>query len=493
MGERWESQPESREGQTGPAGVTDRLVVPKKPGNAGGGKEPEFKVNVRRSKNQEIDVSLKTPEKIRKLQRMFYAKAKEEPQYRFYLLYDKVYREDILEFAYRKSKANSGAAGVEGQSFEEIETYGRERWLRELAQELRGKRYRADPVRRVWIEKASGGKRPLGIPTIRDRVVQTAVVLVIGPIFEADLEPEQYGYRPKRSAQDAVKRVHQLVSSGYQEVVDADLSGYFNTISHQELMQSLARRISDKHLLRLIKGWLKAPVVEEESSDGPSCKNGSGKGTPQGSPVSPLLANLYFRRFILGWKRRGFHKQYEAEIVNFADDFVICCRHSADQAQKAAQLILTKLQLVLNEKKTRICRIPQGSVTFLGYTIGRCYSTRTGKPYIGTRPSKQRINRICREIREDTSPRWLLLDSAVMVGRLNRKLLGWSNYFRLGSVSKAYRVVDSHTRYRLRQWLRKKHQVPTAGTTRFSDEYLYQELRLVRLEQRTRDLPWAKA
>jgi group II intron reverse transcriptase/maturase len=436
-------------------------------------------------------MSLKTPEKIRKLQRAFYAKAKEEPHYRFYLLYDKIYREDILEFAYRKCKAKGGAAGVDGQSFEEIETYGREQWLRELAQELHGKRYRADPIRRVWIEKANGGKRPLGIPTIRDRMVQTAVVLMIGPIFEADMEPEQYGYRPKRSAQDAVKRVHQLVSTGHREVVDADLSGYFDTIPHRELMKSLVRRISDKHLLRLIKQWLKAPVEEEKQNGGRG--PGRREGTPQGSPLSPLLANVYFRRVILGWKQQGFSRKYEAEIVNYADDFVVRCRHSADKALEAVRTILNQLSLILNEEKTQICRVPKENLTFMGYTIGWCYSIRTGKPYIGTQPSKQRIKRICREVSKTTSPRWLLMDCEWMVDQLNRKLLGWSNYFCLGPVSKAYRVVDSHTRYRLRRWLRRKHKVQTAGTTRFPDEYLYEKLQLIRLEKRTRDLPWAKA
>ncbi len=278
-----------------------------------------------------------------------------------------------------------------------------------------------------------------------------------------------------------------------REVVDADLSGYFDTIPHLDLMKSIARRISDKHLLGLIKRWLKAPVEEEEQRGGSDQGSRRGRGTPQGSPLSPLLSNLYFRRFILGWKQLGFPRKYGAEIVNFADDFVICCRHSAEKALEAVQMILNKLNLILNEEKTHICSVPKENLTFLGYTIGRCYSTRAGKPYIGTRPSKQRIQRICREIRETTSPRWLPLNSEVIVGQLNRKLVGWSNYFCLGPVSKAYRVVDSHTRYRLRRWLRKKHKLQSAGTTRFSDEYLYEKLHLVRLEQRTRNLPWAKA
>jgi group II intron reverse transcriptase/maturase len=437
-------------------------------------------------------MSLKTPEKLRKLQRALYAKAKEEPPYRFYLLYDKVYREDILEFAYRKCKANGGAPGVDGQSFEDIEAYGREQWLRERAEELQSKEYRADAVRRVWIGKADGGQRPLGIPTIRDRVVQMAVVLVIEPIFEADFEPEQYGYRPGRSALGAIRKVHEHLNTGHREVVDADLSGYFDTIPHSALIKSVARRISDKHLLKLIKRWLKAPI-QETRGKGPGTSRPSGQGTPQGSPLSPLLANVYIRRLIVAWKGLGFEYRYQARIVNYADDLVICCRREAQAALGALKQIVGGLQLSLNEEKTQIRRVPGESFDFLGYTLGRCYSRQTGKSYLGTRPSTKRITRICREISVATSPRWLLLETEQVVGQLNRKLVGWSNYFCLGPVSKAYRVVDSHTRYRLRRWLRKKHKVQSQGTRRFSDEYLYGRLQLVRLEQRTRDLPWAKA
>jgi len=438
-------------------------------------------------------VNLKTPEKIRKLQRTFYAKAKEEPQYRFYLLYDKVYRQDILEFAYLLCKANGGAPGIDGQSFADIEAYGRERWLREVAQELKGKSYRPAAVRRVWIEKDNGGKRPLGIPTVKDRVVQRAAVLVVGPIFEADLEPEQYGYRPRRSARQAVEKVHEWLSQGHREVIDADLSGYFDTIAHRELIQCVARRISDKHMLRLIKMWLKAPVGQESGKGGGKAEGRGGKGTPQGSPISPLLANLYFRRLLLGWKGLGFQGRFQAQVVNYADDFVICCRTNAQQALEAVEAILQKLHLKLNREKTRIRRVPEESFDFLGYTLCRCYAAGTGRPYIGTRPSSKRIRRMCREISEATSPRQTPLPAEEVVRRLNRMLVGWSNYFCLGPVSKAYRAVDSHTRYRLRRWLRRKHQVQGAASRRFADEYLYEKLGLVRLEQRTRDLPWAKA
>ena len=489
-------QLEAREGQTGPYGVAERLVVPRKPGNAGGGKGPWFRGDAGSSESQEIGMSLKTPETVRKLQRALYAKAKGSPNLRFYSLYDKLYREDILEFAYRRCKANDGAAGIDRQSFSEIESYGRKKWLGELAEELRKKTYRPQAVRRVYIPKPDGSQRPLGIPPIKDRVVQMTAVLVLEPIFEADLQPEQYAYRPRRGALDAVRKAHTLLKTGHTEVVDADLSGYFDSIPHAELMKSVARRISDGAMLRLMKMWLEAPV-EETDERGRKCRTTRNKdegcGTPQGSPISPLLANVYMRRFVLGWKVLGHEKRLDAHIVNYADDFVICCRGTAEEACERMHALMNRLKLTVNGKKTRICRVPDESFDFLGYTIGRCYSTKTGRSYIGTRPSRKRVQRVCRAISEATSRRWVLKDVQDRVERLNRLLRGWSNYFCLGPVSKAYRAVDAHARVRLRRWLCRKHKCRGKGIARFPDTYFYETLGLVRLESCTANLPWAKA
>jgi RNA-directed DNA polymerase len=441
-------------------------------------------------------MSLEPPEKVRKLQAALHAKAKGSPSYRFYLLYDKLYREDILAYAYRLCAANGGAAGVDGQEFEDIESQGREKWLGELAEELRERRYRPAAIRRVYIPKPSGDQRPLGIPTVRDRVVQTAAVVVLQPIFEADLPSEQYGYRPGRSGLDAVREVHTLVNSGHREVVDADLSGYFDSIPHAELMKSVARRISDRHLLSLIKQWLQAPV-EEPDERGRPCRTtrakDTGRGVPQGAPLSPLLSNLYMRRFVLGWKALGHARRLGARIVVYADDFVICCRGSAEEARQAMQAMMERLKLTVNESKTRLCHLPEESFDFLGYTIGRCWSAKTGRAYLGTRPSRQSLKRLCREISEQTRRRTQLLEPDEQAAQLNRKLVGWANYFHLGPVSKAYRSVDRHAANRLRQWLRGKHKLQGRGTTRYPDSYLYEKLGLVRLSERTRLLPWATA
>jgi group II intron reverse transcriptase/maturase len=441
-------------------------------------------------------MSLPTRQKVQTLQAALHAKAKQSPSYRFYALYDKVYRADVLSEAYERCRRNGGVAGVDGQTFEAIETYGVERWLGELAQELREKRYRPQAVRRVYIQKPNGKQRPLGIPTVRDRVVQMAAVLVLEPIFEADLPPEQYAYRANRSALEAVGKVHSLVNTGHAEVVDADLSGYFDSIPHAELMKSVARRVSDRHMLHLIKMWLEAPVeeIDDRGRHHRTTRNrDQGRGTPQGAPISPLLSNLYMRRFVLGWKALGHEGRLRAYIVNYADDFVICCRGTATQAMAAMREMMRRLKLTVNEEKTRQCRVGDEAIDFLGYTIGRCYSPKTGKVYIGTTPSKKKIQRLCREISELTEPRWLLIDTEVQVGRLNRRLRGWANYFCLGPVSKAYRVVDRHTASRLRQWLRRKHQVQGRGTARYPDQYLYQTLNLVRLQERTRNFAWVNA
>jgi RNA-directed DNA polymerase len=441
-------------------------------------------------------MSLTTPPSVQKLQTALHGKAKGSPKFRFYALYDKVYRQDVLVFAYECCKANGGAPGVDGQTFEDIEDYGVAKWLDELAQELRSRTYRPQPVRRVWIPKPDGKQRPLGVPAIKDRVAQMAVVLLLGPIFEADLQPEQYAYRPDRSALDAVKHVHKLLNTGHGQIVDADLSGYFDSIPHSDLLKSVARRVVDGAMLHLIKMWLEAPV---EETDGRGNKHRStrnrdeGKGTPQGAPISPLLSNVYMRRFVLGWKKLGHEKRLQASIVNYADDLVICCRGQAEEALARMRDIMTKLKLTVNETKTRVCKLPEEKFDFLGYTFGRCYSTKAGHAYIGTVPSKKRIIRICSTISEMTGRKYILLDQEQLVAKLNRTMIGWANYFCLGPVGKAYRAVDGHARKRLRQWLCAKHQISWQATKRYSDDMLYEVLGLVRLIERTSSFPWANA
>jgi RNA-directed DNA polymerase len=441
-------------------------------------------------------MSLPTLPTVRKLQEALHAKAKGEPKFRFYSLYDKVHRADVLSAALRRCRNNGGKPGTDGQTFEDIAKYGEQKWLGELAEELRTKTYQPQPVRRVYIPKSDGKQRPLGIPTIKDRVVQTALLIVLEPIFEADLQPEQFAYRAEHSALDAVQAVHRLLNTGYTEVIDADLSGYFDSIPHAELMSSIARRVSDKAVLHLIKLWLVAPVEEKvrQGNVHRTTRNkDEGRGSPQGAPISPLLANVYMRRFVLGWKTLGHEQHLQARIVNYADDFVICCRRTGHQAQAAMRSIMERLKLTVNETKTKLCRLPDETFDFLGYTFGRCYSPQTGRAYLGTRPAKSRIRKLYDSISDLTSRRKTLLDTEDVVDRVNRKLRGWANYFRLGPVSNTYRAVDRHVTNRLRQWLCAKHKTPGRGTSRYPYEYLYHELGLVRLPSLTRNLPWAKA
>jgi RNA-directed DNA polymerase len=430
-------------------------------------------------------MSLAPPATVEKLQATLRAKAKAASGYRFYALYDKVYRRDVLGHAYERCRANRGAAGVDGQDFADIESAGRGQWLDALAEDLRKKTYQPQAVRRVWIPKPDGKRRPLGIPTVRDRVVQMAAVLVLEPIFETDLQPEQHAYRPGKSALEAVQAVDALVRAGYTEVVDADLSGYFDSIPHAELLRTVARRVSDGAMLHLLKMWLEAPVEEEDGRgrrQRTTRNRDEGRGTPQGAVISPLLANLYMRRFVLGWKTLGHAGRLQARLVNYADDFVICCRGTGEQALAAMRAMMARLKLAVNERKTRLCRLPEEAFDFLGYTIGRCYSPRTGRAYLTPKPSKKKVQRLVRDISASTGRASLWLEEEEMVGRLNRQLRGWANYFSLGPVRGVYDCVNRHVCHRLRRWLCRKHQVSGRGYGSYPDRVLYRELGLVLLQ-----------
>ena len=393
--------------------------------------------------------SLTAPERVRRLRAALHAKAKEAAGYRFYTLSDKVWRDDVLLVAWGEVRRNGGAPGVDGETVADIEARGVERWLGGLARELKEGTYRPKAVRRVWIAKKQRGKyRALGIPCLRDRVAQTAALLVLSPIVEVDLAPEHYAYRRGRSAHDAVNQAHRLVNTGHCEGVDADLSDYSGQRPHAELLHCVARRVSDGPMLGWVKAWLEMAVEEDDGRGGTRRTNRARrerKGTPQGAPTSPL--------------------------------------------QPVHASLRKRLKLPLNAEKTRCVRVAEESFGFLGYRVGRNYRRDTGRAYIGTRPTQASVQSICRRVSELTARRYGRLDPEVVVGRLNRLMTGWANDFHLGQVSPAYAAIDRHATRRLRRWLCRKHKVRAGGYVRFPDRRLWEDLGLTRLAPRTTSFP----
>ena len=435
-------------------------------------------------------MTLETPDRIRELQRKLYRKAKQEPNFRFYLLYDKVYRRDILSHAYRLVKANKGASGVDGLTFERIEERekGAEGYLGQIAEELERKVYRPMPVRRVNIPKPDGRQRPLGIPTIKDRVVQMAVKIVIEPIFEADFEGNSYGFRPKRNAHQAMDDISLHLRMGKTQVIDADISKYFDTILHDKLLALVAKRIVDKNILRLIKLWLKAPVVEE-GRDGKKRTEGNPKGTPQGGVISPLLANIYLHVLDRIWKVRKVEERFKARLIRYADDFVVLCQGQTERVLKGIKTVLRGLELSLNEEKTRIVDARKERFNFLGYRIEVVRNPKTGKTFPLIKPSKEALAEIKAEIKALTCRKTLCLPKEVVIKKLNETVRGWVGYFYYGNCSRDLSSLKGFLDERVRTYLRRKHAKKSRGYKDYPYQYLYGTLGLYKIPTTA---PWTR-
>jgi len=397
---------------------------------------------------------------------------------------------DILNHAYRLVKANKGAPGIDGETFERIEERGGgvEKYLEEIAGKLKRREYKPQAVRRVYIPKAGRGKRPLGIAVIKDRVVQMAVKIVIKPIFEADFQDNSYGFRPKRSAHQAVDDVRKHLFEGKIDIIDADISKYFDTIPHDKLMQLVAKRIVDKHILRLIKMWLKAPIVEDRE-DGKKEYKGNDKGTPQGGVISPLLANIYLNVLDTLWTVKKVQERRGARLVRYADDSVILCRGNTARILKGLKTVLSDLGLTLNEEKTRVMDARQGSFNFLGFAIGMKRGWRAGKIYPHIEPSKKAQKQICSDIKQLTTERYSAIPTEDVIRNVNEVARGWVGYFRYGNCTKALSSLRRYLVYRIRIYLRRKHRYRGFGYKAYPDKYYFESLGLYEVPTKA---PWSQ-
>jgi RNA-directed DNA polymerase len=423
---------------------------------------------------------LPAPEKVRKLQITLYRKAKSKPEYRFWSLYGEVQRADVLEAAWRRVKANAGAAGVDGVSIEGLAADAQLEavWLSALREELHRKTYRPAPVLRVEIPKANGGIRRLGVPTVKDRVVQMAVYLVLMPIFEADFHPRSFGYRPGRGAHQAVEEIREALRMGKTEVVDADLAQYFDTIPHRKLMRQVARRVSDGMILKLIKGWLRAPIVEERAGGGRSMKTNP-CGTPQGGVLSPLLANIYLHPLDEGVNDQCRQKP---RMIRYADDLVILCRPGEGRGMK--ERLARWLQsrgLALNETKTRVLQSCESGFEFLSFSF-RWQQSKKGTPYVHTEPSPAAEQALRESVRALTRRHTTWKETGEVVHEINQVTRGWSNYFALAHYHRCFGQMNSYVAHRLRQWLWRKHGNPPGKYKRWPSRELIADYGLYQMQ-----------
>lgn len=402
------------------------------------------------------------PSKLASLREKLYQKAKGEPKFRFYSLYGLIYRKDILEAAWQRVRKNGGAAGVDGVtcSFIAQSSKRAEGFLIAIEDELREKKYRPQPVRRVYIPKPDGRMRPLGIPTTKDRVVQMALLLILEPIFEADFQECSYGFRPGRNAHQAIREIEKNLKGGYREVYDADLKGYFDSIPHDKLMKCLEMRISDRQVLKLIRRWLKVPVIETDQN-GKKKIQSSDRGVPQGGVISPLLANLYLHWFDKVFQRKtGPGYVIGAKLVRYADDFVIMAHRIKGAKQFIEEKIEGWMGLTINREKTRIVDMkrPGAKLSFLGFTFQYQQSRFKKGTYLNISPKQEALKRAKGKIKALTDEQFNFVPVLEVIQRLNRFLVGWGSYFSLGHSSKAFSKINYLVGFRLHRHLLRRSQ-----------------------------------